>query len=144
MPSVQRTFDVNAPLDQVFDYLADFTHTEQWDPGTVSTTRLDTASLSVGARFRNVSEFFGRRTELEYVLRVLDHGRHLVFVGTNKTATATDDLTFTGSARSTTITYRATFEFKGIAKFAGPFVKPALEKLADKTIKQLRETLEAL
>lgn len=144
MPSVQRTFDVDAPLDQVFDYLADFTHTEQWDPGTVSTTRLDTAPLSVGARFRNVSEFLGRRTELEYTLRELDHGKRLVFAGVNKTATATDHMTFTGSARKTTITYQATFDFKGLAKVVGPFMGPALNKIADRTVAQMTTTLEAL
>jgi uncharacterized protein YndB with AHSA1/START domain len=144
MPSVQRTFEVDAPLDQVFDYLTDFTHTEQWDPGTVSTTRLDTAPLSVGARFRNVSEFRGRRTELEYTLRELDHGKHLVFVGKNKTATATDDLTFSGGDRRTTITYRANFEFHGLAKLAGPIVALGLNKLADETVTQMKQTLEAL
>jgi carbon monoxide dehydrogenase subunit G len=144
MPSVQRTFEVAVPVDQVFDYLADFTHTEQWDPGTVSTTRLDTGPLSIGARFRNVSEFRGRRTELEYTLRELDHGNHLVFVGKNKTATATDDLTFDGTMQKTTITYRANFEFNGVAKLVGPLIKPGLEKLADKTVAQLKQTLEAL
>jgi carbon monoxide dehydrogenase subunit G len=142
MPSVERTFDVDAPLDKVFDYLADFTNTEHWDPGTVSTTRLDTSPLSVGARFRNVSDFLGRRTELEYTLRELDHGKHLVFVGVNKTATATDDLTFTGSALRTKITYRAKFEFRGFAKLVGPILRPSLERLADKTVAQLKETLE--
>ncbi len=144
MPSVQRTFEVDAPLDQVFDYLADFTHTEQWDPGTVSTTRLDTAPLSVGARFRNVSEFRGRRTELEYTLRELDHGVHLVFEGQNKSATTTDDLTFSEKAGRTTIKYRANFDFHGVAKLAGPVVALGLNKLADETVAQMKQTLESL
>jgi len=142
MPSVERTFEVVAPLDDVFDYLADFTHTEQWDPGTVSTTRLDDGPLAVGSRFRNVSEFMGRRTELEYTLRELDHGKRLVFSGVNRTARATDHLTFSGDSGRTTITYRADFEFHGFAKLVGPFIKPALERIADKTVAQLTEALQ--
>ena len=142
MLSVQRTFDVDAPLAEVFDFLADFTNTEKWDPGTVSTTRLDTAALAVGARWRNVSEFRGRRTELEYTLRTLDPGKQLIFEGKNKTVTATDNLTFSsGVGNRTTITYRATFDFHGLAKLAGPLIRPGLEKLANETVTQLTRTL---
>lgn len=142
MPSVSRTFEVDAPIDDVFDYLADFTNTEHWDPGTVSTTRLDDGPLTEGSRFHNVSTFLGRRTELEYTLRVLDHGKHLVFVGVNRTATATDDLTFSGSDNRTKITYRAKFEFHGVAKLIGPLLIPLLRRIADKTVTQMIQTLQ--
>ena len=36
---VERTFTVPRPIEAVFAYLADFAHTEQWDPGTVETRR---------------------------------------------------------------------------------------------------------
>ena len=29
---VERTVETASPIDRVFDYLSDFTHTEEWDP----------------------------------------------------------------------------------------------------------------
>ena len=34
---IRRTVAVDKPIDSVFKYLADFTTTTEWDPGTVAT-----------------------------------------------------------------------------------------------------------
>ena len=62
---VERTFTVPRPVDAVFDYLSDFTSTNEWDPGTVETRRTS-GDGGVGTTYDNVSEFMGRRTELTY------------------------------------------------------------------------------
>ncbi|PZS14079.1 MAG: polyketide cyclase [Pseudonocardiales bacterium] len=144
MITVQRAVEVDRPLEAVFDYLADFTHTEQWDPGTVSTVRTDSGPLGVGARFHNVSEFRGRRTELDYRVMRFDPGEHLTFTGDNRTVTATDDLALRASASGTHITYRAHFRFKRWARLAEPLLKRGFQKIADDTVAQLRATLETL
>ncbi|KQS66803.1 SRPBCC family protein [Modestobacter sp. Leaf380] len=142
MPSVERTFTVQRPLEEVVEYLADFSHAEEWDPGTKTCTRTDGLPLAVGARWHNVSEFLGRETELEYRLERWEPD-HLVFVGENTTATSTDDLTFTAPTPQTTeIRYHADFDFHGLAALAGPLLKPALATLADETEEQMTRTLE--
>lgn len=56
----------------------------------------------------------------------------LLFVGENKTVTATDDLTFrVRSATTTLLTYTASLRFKGVARLAAPFLRPEFERLAD-------------
>ena len=55
---VERTFTVAQPVETVFDYLADFTHTNEWDPGTVETTRTS-GDGGVGTTYANTSEFMG-------------------------------------------------------------------------------------
>jgi carbon monoxide dehydrogenase subunit G len=144
MLRVERTLTVALPASDVFGYLSDFTNTEQWDPGTVTTTRTSSGPIVAGSTFHNVSEFLGRRTELDYVLTRFEPTSHLLFTGNNKTATAMDDLTFVDEGGQTTITYRATFDFHGLAKLAEPFLRPGLNKLANKTIDQLQATLDGL
>lgn len=145
MLTVERTFDVTTPIAIVFSYLADFGHTEVWDPGTVTTTRTGTGPVARGATWHNVSEFRGRRTELEYELTTFDAPRHLVFTGTNKTVTSADDLTFgEAGGGGTTVRYQARFDFHGVARLAEPFLKKAFDKIADETVVQLRSTLTAL
>ncbi len=53
----------DARPERVFAYLADFTHTEEWDPGTVRTHRVS-GDGGVGTTYANTSRFLGRETDL--------------------------------------------------------------------------------
>ena len=113
---IDRTITVDRPQSEVFAYLADFTTTVEWDPGTVQTTRVSGVG-GVGTTYRNVSKFLGRRTELTYV--VIDHQPPglLRLRGENDTVVARDTMTLAGTtAGGTTINYRAEFEFTGWAR----------------------------
>lgn len=144
MVQVERTFNVTPPVDAVVDYLKDFSRAEAWDPGTKSCQRTDgTGEVAKGSTWHNVSEFRGRETELDYELTRLEPTR-LTFTGKNKTATSTDDLTFSAVADGTRITYQATIEFHGLAKLAGPLLQREFEKLGDETEKQMTTVLNQL
>lgn len=143
MVEVNRSFEVTKPVSGVLDYLQDFARTQEWDPGTKRCTRTDSGPIKVGSRWHNVSEFRGRQTELEYQLkeRTADH---LVFQGDNKTVTSTDDISLANSPTGTRISYRATLEFHGLAKLAGPFLKSGFEKVADDTVRQMAGVINDL
>ncbi|MEA5367094.1 SRPBCC family protein [Amycolatopsis sp., V23-08] len=143
MVQVERTVTVRTPVDQVARYLADFAHTEEWDPGTVRCTRSDDGPVAVGARWHNVSEFRGKETELDYELTRLEAGR-VTFVGKNKTATSTDDFTLAPSGDGTTVHYQATIVFHGLAKLASPLLKRVFERLGDEVVPKLTSALEKL
>jgi len=49
MTSVSRTFDVAPQPEVVVSYLADFSHAEQWDPGTERCVRNDDGPVRVGS-----------------------------------------------------------------------------------------------
>ncbi|SEP53939.1 SRPBCC family protein [Amycolatopsis saalfeldensis] len=140
MVQVQRTISVQRPVPAVVHYLRDFAQTEHWDPGTLSCVRLDEGPVQVGSRWRNVSRFRGKETELIYEL-VRSEPERLVFVGKNKTATSTDDLSFSSSPDGGVITYRATIVFHGLAKLAGPFLKREFEKLGDAVVEAMPKAL---
>jgi carbon monoxide dehydrogenase subunit G len=142
MVQVERSFTVDRSPADVFAFLADFSNAEQWDPGTVTCVRVDSGPLVVGSSFHNVSEFRGRRTELEYRIIRTEPTTRLTFEGVNKTVTSTDDMRFEPAAGGTRITYQATLRFNGLAKLAEPFLKRGFEKLADETEAQMRATLE--
>jgi carbon monoxide dehydrogenase subunit G len=144
MVHIQRTFTVEQPLEVVVEYLRDFGHAEQWDPGTVSCTRVGSGPFEVGTSWDNVSKVRGRQTQLSYRLERMESGR-LTFVGRNKTATSTDDLTFTAvSDRTSQIHYDANIVFHGIAKLADPFLRREFERLGDETVRKMTQVLNAL
>ncbi|OFE17845.1 polyketide cyclase [Humibacillus sp. DSM 29435] len=140
---IVRTVTVDRSIDQVWGYLSDFTHTTDWDPGTVRTERTS-GDGGVGTRYHNVSKFLGRQTELDYQVDEFTPNEKLALRGENATVVAHDTMTLSGSAERTTVTYRAAFEFKGIAKLVAPLLAPALRRLGDEAEAGLREALTQL
>lgn len=146
---VERTFVVPQPVEAVFDYLSDFTRTEEWDPGTVETRRTS-GDGGLGTTYANSSTFLGRQVRLTYETTVHDRPRRLRFSGTNKRARTADTMTFTPVADgSTEIHYRADFHFGPVLNpvlnvVAPVFVRPGLSKLADETVDRLERALSTI
>jgi uncharacterized protein YndB with AHSA1/START domain len=124
---------VDKPLDEVFDYLSDFTTTTEWDPGTITTVRI-AGNGEVGTRYLNTSTFAGRETQLTYEVEELVPNVRIALRGENRTVVAHDAMTFwpVGGGRAdvrTQVIYIADFAFKGVAKVVAPLFKPAFAKL---------------
>ena len=140
---MSRTFTVKPRPEVVVDYLADFTHAEEWDPGTESCTRLDSGPIRVGSRFHNGSEIAGVSTELVYELVTLDADK-VVLRGENDSATSTDTITVTPKDGGSEITYEAVIEAKGIGKLAEPLMKLVFERIGSETETKMTEVLNRL
>lgn len=140
---IQRTVQTTAAPAVVFAYLSDFTTTTEWDPGTVVTERIS-GDGGEGTKYRNVSEFNGRKTELEYTLVTLNDPSLVVLHGTNKTVDATDRMEIAPHGTGSQVTYTADFTFKGLAKLAAPFMGGAFRKLGDEAEEGLRSALARL
>ncbi|MGY0234162.1 hypothetical protein, partial [Longispora urticae] len=91
----------------------------------------------------NVSKVLGRETELSYRLQRLDPGR-VTLVGTNKTATSTDDITVKPAPGGAEVTYSSTIELHGLAKLAAPIMKLEFERLGNLTEKKIQATIARL
>ncbi|AUG75894.1 polyketide cyclase [Kitasatospora sp. MMS16-BH015] len=126
--------------DEVLRYLADFGNTVEWDPGTESCVRLDHGPVLAGARWRNTSRFRGRLTDLDYRLEEY-RPDGLVFVGQNRTVTATDDIGVRAFEGGTRVVYRASLRFHGLARLAAPFLRAEFERLADAVAERLPRVL---
>ncbi len=140
---VERTFTVSRPIAEVFAFFADFTTTEQWDPGTRSTTRTS-GDGGLGTTYANTSEFMGRRVELTYETVTHVEPTKVQFRGRNGRTVATDSMTLTAlSEASTSVHYRADFEFPFLIRLVAPLVVGRkLPALADETIAQIKRSLE--
>jgi uncharacterized protein YndB with AHSA1/START domain len=139
---IERTVTTTSPPEQVFPYLVDFRNAQEWDSGT-KTCELVSGDGGPGTVYRNVSEFVGNTVELEYTAQTVEQPT-FVIVGHNDTTTSRDTITVTPHADGSTVVYRAEFTFSGVAKLAGPLLKPLLDRLGDKTAEQLKSSLDRL
>ncbi len=143
MPTVSRTFTVHAAPDTVVEYLSDFSHAEQWDPGTEKCSRIDDGPVQVGSSWHNESTIAGVSTELTYTLKTLTADT-IVLVGENKTATSTETMNVKPDGVGTELTYTNEIELHGAAKIGAPAMKLVFEKVGVDTEKQLTEVLNGL
>jgi hypothetical protein len=127
---LQKTVVVDKPLGTVFDYLADFSTTTEWDPGTVLTKRLN-GDGGVGTTYLNISRFLGRETRLEYVVQQFIPGEMVMLRAENRTLVAVDTMTFsrTSDGTGTEVTYNAEFTFTGRSRLLVPLLRPAFARL---------------
>lgn len=142
MTTLIRQVTTTTSPQVVFDYLSDFTTAAEWDHGTVSCVRI-LGDGGPGTVYRNVSRFAGREVTLDYkVLECLFP--RFVIEGANATTTSTDTIVVGHDGPLTRVDYTAEFTFHGLARFAGPVMRPLLDRLGDLTAQQLRGRLDQL
>lgn len=141
---IQRTVETTAAPAAVFAYLSDFSNTTEWDPGTITTERVE-GDGGVGTVYRNVSEFNGKKSELRYEVVELVPERRFALEGEGKAAHADDLMELEALPDGgTRVTYTADIRFKGALKVAEPFLGKAFKKLGDEAEAGMREALAKL
>jgi uncharacterized protein YndB with AHSA1/START domain len=143
MIEMQREVTTAAAPDAVFGYLADFTTSEQWDPGSVRTTRIS-GDGGVGTRYANTSRFAGRTSDLVYEVIGVTPGRSIQLRGENDSLIAHDTITVTPHQSGSLVTYRIEFAFQGWLRLAEPLLRPAVKNLMDNGVEGLQRELAKL
>ena len=142
MPLVNKTVVLPRKPEEVFDYLADFSTTEEWDPGIISATRVGSDPIGVGSKFDLISEFMGRQIAVPYEITEYDRPNRFVIVGENQRFKGIDTITVSAEGDGARVDYTADFRMKGIAKLFEPFLGGVFEKLSNKAMDGLAATLD--
>ena len=99
---------VQGTVAEIFDYLADFSNAQEWDPNTKTAERDQVGPLRPGCSFSLVTLWKGSESPMKYTIGVIDpmEGR-LVLKGDAPLVTALDTISVApasgGSARETVV-----------------------------------------
>lgn len=141
MPIANKTVVLQRPPEEVFDYLADFSTTAEWDPGIVSASRTDGGPIGVGSTFDLVSNFRGREIPVTYEITEYNRPHRFVIVGENPRFKGIDTIRILPEGDGTRVDYTADFRMKGIAKLFEPLLGGVFEKLSVEAMDGLVQTL---
>jgi dehydrogenase/reductase SDR family protein 12 len=143
MAKLQETIEVTTPIEEAFDYVADFSTTARWDPGIAEATRADDGPVGLGSRFDVVAVFNGRRLPLTYEIVEFDRPHVVALRGEGPNFRGLDRIGFTreGDAR-TRIDYQADIELTGVAKLVQPFMKGRFDEMGRKAVRGLKAQLD--
>ena len=100
--------------EETFDYLADFSNAEEWDPGTATAVRLDDGPVGLGSAFRLGVRVGTRVTPLEYRIVAFDRPHRVVLLAESGAVRSKDTVTITPAADGGSIlSYEADLRLKG-------------------------------
>jgi hypothetical protein len=141
MAYYRARLDVRCPIDEAFAYLADFSNTEEWDPGIVSAKKCGSGPVTTGTRFKVVSKFLGQELPLDYQIVQYDPPNRVVLEAENDNLRSVDTITFEKTARGTRLTYDANLTLKGI-RYVGDFaLHLAFQWIGRRALEGLRTAL---
>jgi carbon monoxide dehydrogenase subunit G len=126
---IHEHIDTDLPIDAAFDYVADFANSHAWDPGTISSRRIDAGPVQAGATFLLDVRMGDRVARMEYRIRDFERPTRVVLIGSGPNVDAVDDIRFERTDTGTHIDYTADIRLGGLLRFVQPFLGGSFEKI---------------
>jgi carbon monoxide dehydrogenase subunit G len=139
--TIDKSITVPGDPEAIFDYVADFSTTEEWDPGIESARKTSEGPVGLGSEFELTAVFMGRKLRTAYRIVDYDRPERVVVQGGTKQFTSTDTITVTPVDGGVQVGYRAVFELGGPLRLAEPFLRGTFHKLGDKAVGGLEAKL---
>ena len=143
MIDVHGEIQINRPVGEVFEFLADQTNAPRWQDGLIEVRRETEGAIRVGTRHTAVRRFLGRRLELSNEYVRFEPQRQITFTGASGPMTfemtyATEPAAMDG----TKVTGHMTMNQRGLLGLADPLVSRAMRRDFADNFRQLRVVLE--
>lgn len=132
------------PLETTFDFVADFSNAERWDPGVARSIRLDEGPIRSGSRFALDVRMGQRIAPMTYRVAVLDRPHRVVLVGTGSGVDAVDEIVFEPVGSGTRIRYTADIRLRGLLRLAQPFLSGVFARIGRDAAAGMRRKLADL
>jgi hypothetical protein len=140
MAHIVKTVKTAWPPEAAFAYMADFSHTVEWDPGVVAASRKDDGAIGLGSVFDLTVRMGGRRLPLRYEVTDFAPGR-VTFTARSATLESVDTVTVAPRGASTEVTYDACIHFRSLLRLADPLLALGFRGVADRAIRGLERRL---
>jgi carbon monoxide dehydrogenase subunit G len=138
----RKTIDTPLSPAETFAYVADFGNAAAWDPGRVSSRRVDSGPLQVGSSFAIVADVRGKHHDFVYAITALDAPSRVVIEGDGPKATSRDEVTFAAIAGGgTRLTYDVDLRLKGALRAFEPFMGRYTRAMGDAALAGLQDAL---
>jgi len=140
MAHVVKTITTTWSPEQAFAYMADFSHTAEWDPGVAEATRVGGEKVGRGTAFDLTVLVGGRRLSMRYQITDYAPGR-VTFSSRSRAIESVDTVTVGNRAGTTEVTYDARINFRGLLRIADPLLALGFRGVAERAVRGLQARL---
>ena len=141
MTRIHERIETDLPIDETFDYIADFDHADEWDPNTTHAQRLGSVQLGLGTRFALDVRMGGRTAPMEYRITEYDRPRRVVLVGEGSGVATVDDIRFEHIGDRTVVDYMADIRLGGLLRLAQPFLGGTVRRIGQQAAEGMNREL---
>jgi hypothetical protein len=142
MPRLHETIETALPVDQAFEFVADFANCPKWDPNTVTSERIDDGPPGVGARYRLGVRQRGGVVPMEYRVTTWEPGRRVVLEGTGSNVSATDEIRFDATEGGCRVDYTANISLTGWMRLIEPLAGGSFRRIASDAATGMKRALD--
>ncbi len=143
MTRIHERIETALPVDDAFDFIADFANTAVWDPGTVSSRPHGDEPPGPGARYDLEVRMGGRVAPMEYRVREYQRPHRVVLVGRGANVEAVDDIRFGRVGDRTVVDYSADIRLGGWLRLVQPFLGRTFRTIGRDAAAGMARTLDA-
>ena len=129
MTRLHERIETTLPLEETFDYIADFANARHWDPGVAAARRLDDGPVAAGSTFELEVRMGGRVAPMAYRISTLERPNRVVLTGTGSGVDAIDDIRFEARPGGTVVDYTADIRLRGLLRLAQPLLRRSFERI---------------
>ena len=143
MARYRTTVPSRRPIDEAFDYMADFSHARDWDPSVTSARRVGEGDVGLGTTFELVTTFNGRAMPLTYEVIAYDPPRRVALLARTPLVISLDEISFESTGDGSDVTYDATLRTRGWLRLVSPVVSVMFKRIGDRARDGLARELNA-
>lgn len=131
------------PVEEAFDYMADFRNAEEWDENTSSVKLTSGQAGQASSEYEVITGFAGRDMKLSYRTVEVDRPSKVVFESSTGMAKIRDTIEFSGDEKGCEVKYDARILTNGLAKVIDPLFSLIFKRVGDRAAASLRKALGA-
>ncbi len=143
MVSINTSTVISMPVQEVFEYVANFENAPQWQAGVVKSHKATDGKIRVGTRFDEEVRIVAWKAKTVCMITGLDAGKSFTFALTSGPVDCQGTFTFEHTAVGTLVSIRATAEMKGIWKLLTPLFSMDAKGGARKELVRMKKALES-
>ncbi len=143
MINLSETIEVARDINSCYDYLLDFSTTEQWDPGVYRARKLSPGRVQPGSGFELILNTPAGHRPIRYELRSTQAPNQIELTGSSSRFSVHDRIELQALDRQhTRIIYRAEITFNTLAAAAEPLLRPWLLRMGKTAVQGLKRALQ--
>ena len=114
MVKVKSSVVINRPVEEVFEFVNDPSNNQQWQSGNIESKQTSEGPMGVGTTTQTVTQFLGKRLELNIEITEYEQNRRVGFKSTSGPIPMTGTTTYEEAEGGTKVTLELEGDVSGV------------------------------
>ena len=142
MINVEKSIIIQRPIDEVFNYVSNLTHSAEWQSGLTEVRKITEQPLGVGTQYALVRTFLGRKMEANNEITEFTPNVKVGFKTISGPIPLEASYQFEPAENGMKLTSKIEMQPKGFVSLAEPLISSSLQRDVEANLNVLKNMLE--